>query len=197
MYTAEAVHPFLSNDPLARSPTRDAFEFDSQTECSKDTKCPNTSEPLKKSQKIPNDGIVHSDTANSTTNDQSSDANISQDTTKATWNSENRSRSELSPEVLFKAASTAPAPNGTHGPCENGVSHHKDAAQVSAKLQSVTTEWMSGATKLKHYLNETDELIVCPGVHDGFSARIAMSVGFDGLYMVCKPPLPKTGGDAE
>ncbi|KAK1641058.1 Pyruvate/Phosphoenolpyruvate kinase-like domain-containing protein [Colletotrichum phormii] len=39
------------------------------------------------------------------------------------------------------------------------------------------------ATKLRQRLNETDDLILLPGVYDGFSARIALEVGFDGLYM--------------
>lgn len=43
---------------------------------------------------------------------------------------------------------------------------------------------ISGSTKLQRLLKETDELIVCPGVYDGFSARIALSVGFSALYMV-------------
>lgn len=43
---------------------------------------------------------------------------------------------------------------------------------------------MSSATRLKRRLLETDEMIVCPGVYDGFSARIALSVGFSALYMV-------------
>ena len=42
----------------------------------------------------------------------------------------------------------------------------------------------SGATKLKKMIAETDELIVCPGVYDGLSARIALRVGFSALYMV-------------
>ena len=29
-------------------------------------------------------------------------------------------------------------------------------------------------------------IVVCPGVYDGFSARIALDVGFDCLYMVCR-----------
>lgn len=33
-------------------------------------------------------------------------------------------------------------------------------------------------------IDETDELIVCPGVYDGLSARIAIRVGFSALYMV-------------
>lgn len=41
-----------------------------------------------------------------------------------------------------------------------------------------------GSTKLQRLLKGTNDLIVCPGVYDGFSARIAMSVGFQCLYMV-------------
>ena len=40
------------------------------------------------------------------------------------------------------------------------------------------------ASKLRRMLKDTKELIVCPGVYDGLSARIAMQVGFKGLYMV-------------
>lgn len=40
------------------------------------------------------------------------------------------------------------------------------------------------STRLQRYLKETDELIVCPGVYDGFSARIAISVGYKAMYMV-------------
>lgn len=46
---------------------------------------------------------------------------------------------------------------------------------------------MSAATRLLRRIKETDELIVCPGVYDGFSARIALSVGFSALYMVIYP----------
>lgn len=42
----------------------------------------------------------------------------------------------------------------------------------------------SGATKLRKMIFETKELIVCPGVFDGLSARTALEVGFDALYMV-------------
>lgn len=40
------------------------------------------------------------------------------------------------------------------------------------------------ASKLRRMLKDTKDLIVCPGVYDGLSARIAMQVGFKGLYMV-------------
>ncbi|KUI53806.1 2,3-dimethylmalate lyase [Cytospora mali] len=41
----------------------------------------------------------------------------------------------------------------------------------------------SGAKKLRHLIENTDELIVCPGVYDGLSARTAMELDFKCLYM--------------
>lgn len=50
------------------------------------------------------------------------------------------------------------------------------------------------ATRLRGLLAEK-EIVLAPGVYDGFSARIALEVGFDCLYMVWQPnlysPLPK------
>lgn len=43
---------------------------------------------------------------------------------------------------------------------------------------------LSGATKLRRMIFETEQLIVCPGVYDGLSARTALEVGFQALYMV-------------
>lgn len=43
---------------------------------------------------------------------------------------------------------------------------------------------VSAATTLRRKLEDPDSFIVAPGVYDGFSARIALSVGFDALYMV-------------
>ena len=40
------------------------------------------------------------------------------------------------------------------------------------------------ATKLRRTVEDPNGFIMCPGVYDGFSARIAISVGFGGLYMV-------------
>lgn len=45
---------------------------------------------------------------------------------------------------------------------------------------------LSAATRLRRQITDTKNLIVCPGVYDGFSARIAMSVGFDAMYMVSR-----------
>lgn len=42
------------------------------------------------------------------------------------------------------------------------------------------------ATKLRRAL-AGDDIIVAPGVYDGFSARIALETGFDTIYMVLSP----------
>jgi hypothetical protein len=42
----------------------------------------------------------------------------------------------------------------------------------------------SGAKKLRKMLFETEELIICPGVYDGLSARTAIELGFNAMYMV-------------
>ncbi|KAJ9664750.1 hypothetical protein H2198_000096 [Neophaeococcomyces mojaviensis] len=39
------------------------------------------------------------------------------------------------------------------------------------------------ATKLRNMVESSEGVIVAPGVYDGFSARIALEVGFDCLYM--------------
>lgn len=42
---------------------------------------------------------------------------------------------------------------------------------------------MHAATRLRQLLSGK-EIIIAPGVYDGFSARIALGEGFDCLYMV-------------
>ncbi|XXG96946.1 hypothetical protein Hte_003237 [Hypoxylon texense] len=39
------------------------------------------------------------------------------------------------------------------------------------------------AVRLRQMLAEPDKIIVCPGVNNGLTARAALSVGFDALYM--------------
>jgi hypothetical protein len=51
-------------------------------------------------------------------------------------------------------------------------------------VASSTNEPMSGAKKLRKMLFGTSELIVCPGVYDGLSARTAIELGFNAMYMV-------------
>lgn len=49
---------------------------------------------------------------------------------------------------------------------------------------SSTMSFNTAANKLRQAIEHGTDIIVAPGVHDGFSARIAQSVGFDCLYMV-------------
>jgi len=39
------------------------------------------------------------------------------------------------------------------------------------------------STRLQNMIRDSDHLIVCPGVYDGLSARTALEVGFEALYM--------------
>jgi 2-methylisocitrate lyase-like PEP mutase family enzyme len=56
--------------------------------------------------------------------------------------------------------------------------------QQTSGTNGHTPKNVHAATKLRGMLNSTDDIIVAPGVYDGFSARIATEVGFDCLYMV-------------
>ena len=60
---------------------------------------------------------------------------------------------------------------------------HRDSGYMSSTNGIFDDIW-SPASKLKRRLEDTRDLIVCPGVYDGFSARIALSVGFEAMYMV-------------
>lgn len=67
--------------------------------------------------------------------------------------------------------------------------------QLNAVVAGVL-EPASGAKKLRKMLLETNELIVCPGVYDGLSARTAMELGFSAMYMV-RDEYSNTGYPAE
>jgi hypothetical protein len=43
---------------------------------------------------------------------------------------------------------------------------------------------MTAVQKLRHMLADQEKLIVCPGIYDGYTARIALSEGAECLYMV-------------
>lgn len=42
------------------------------------------------------------------------------------------------------------------------------------------------ASKLREMLAVGKDIVVCPGVYDGFTARLALNAGFKILYMVQK-----------
>jgi 2-methylisocitrate lyase-like PEP mutase family enzyme len=46
---------------------------------------------------------------------------------------------------------------------------------------------MQAATKLRRIIEDPNGFVFAPGVYDGFSARTALEVGFDCLYMVSSP----------
>jgi len=73
-----------------------------------------------------------------------------------------------------------------------GVDDRQDLAAITTTLAGIPemNEFLSPATRLRRQLERTDDLIVCPGVYDGFSARIAISVGFDAMYMVRRNVFP-------
>jgi 2-methylisocitrate lyase-like PEP mutase family enzyme len=43
---------------------------------------------------------------------------------------------------------------------------------------------MAAAARLRAFLAEKDKIVVCPGIYDGFTARISIEAGFECLYMV-------------
>lgn len=47
---------------------------------------------------------------------------------------------------------------------------------------------LPASTRLRNMINHSDKIIVAPGVYDGLSARVALSVGFDAMYMACHCP---------
>ena len=49
-----------------------------------------------------------------------------------------------------------------------------------------STSNMTAVQKLRSMLADPDKFIACPGVYDGFTARIALQEGVDCLYMVSR-----------
>ena len=41
-----------------------------------------------------------------------------------------------------------------------------------------------GAKRLREMLNDPSKIVVCPGVYDGLTARLALAAGAECLYMV-------------
>ncbi len=50
---------------------------------------------------------------------------------------------------------------------------------------------MASVKQLRALLADTNKIIVCPGVYDGLTARIALNAGYDCLYMVTQTPILK------
>ena len=82
----------------------------------------------------------------------------------------------MTPDAVKESCNGIHIQSHINGQQENPVS----APGIAGPFDDI---W-SPATRLKRRLQKTKDLIVCPGVYDGFSARIALSVGFDTMYMV-------------
>jgi hypothetical protein len=91
-------------------------------------------------------------------------------------------------ELAVKEVSSATEPAAAAPPASLAVKE-VPAAQSNKWLSlgqiiPSVQEPMSGAKKLRKMIFETNELIICPGVYDGLSARTAIEVGFNAMYMV-------------
>ncbi|KIX92537.1 uncharacterized protein Z520_11713 [Fonsecaea multimorphosa CBS 102226] len=54
-----------------------------------------------------------------------------------------------------------------------------EALFPKSKIQAAS----GGVTRLRQLLTDESHIVVCPGVYDGFTARIALAAGFECLYM--------------
>lgn len=88
----------------------------------------------------------------------------------------------------FNAACVIP-PN-TQAIDTAAIANHDDTETNGTPVTPKSEAFLSGATRLKKMVQESPDMIVCPGVYDGFSARIALSVGFSAMYMVCLLEVP-------
>lgn len=52
------------------------------------------------------------------------------------------------------------------------------------KMGSISAPTKNAASKLRDMIESPGSIILGPGVYDGFSARIALGVGFNVIYMV-------------
>lgn len=58
--------------------------------------------------------------------------------------------------------------------------YHHPSESPSIKMMN---EHVPASTRLRQLIKTSSQIIVCPGVYDGLSARIALKVGFDAMYM--------------
>ena len=94
------------------------------------------------------------------------------------------------PVVNMLSNSAAVIPPNTQPIDTTAIATHDDTETNGAAASPTSQTGSSGATRLKRMVQEPGNMIVCPGVYDGFSARIALSVGCDAMYMVCRLPDP-------
>ncbi|KAL8698949.1 MAG: hypothetical protein Q9224_001620, partial [Gallowayella concinna] len=86
----------------------------------------------------------------------------------------------VAPPKNSSESSTLVESDSKHGTNPATTNGYQD---TMSKSTTALTPSLSPATRLKHKLQHNKDLIVCPGVYDGLSARIAQTVGFETMYM--------------
>jgi methylisocitrate lyase len=65
----------------------------------------------------------------------------------------------------------------------NKIEEIESTSQVQIRAPVTLNPFAPASTRLRHMIKNLDHILVCPGVYDGLSARIAISTGFEGMYM--------------
>lgn len=88
---------------------------------------------------------------------------------------------EIHHNLILEANSKEP----TVGNCSNDDHPINYTSMVMAEADNdiLPAAILPGSTRLRKLITNHGKIIVCPGVYDGLSARIALSLGFEGLYM--------------
>lgn len=73
------------------------------------------------------------------------------------------------------------------GPVTNG--HDDQTNNVDGSKKEIKQHWRPAASVLRDMLADKSQTIICPGVYDGLTTRIALKAGFQCLYMVSVPDL--------
>jgi methylisocitrate lyase len=63
------------------------------------------------------------------------------------------------------------------------VEEISSTSQVQIRAPATLDPFAPASTRLRHMIKNLDHILVCPGVYDGLSARIAIATGFEGMYM--------------
>ncbi|KAL8722499.1 MAG: hypothetical protein Q9181_007479 [Wetmoreana brouardii] len=192
MAAVEGPTTYLSNNPL-EAYTSNAVDYNHYAGSTELMKLPLTNGHSEKAQTL-EDGYVNKDKTDSVTTDQPEEPKTLHDESPNTRGMEQALQIRAS--QIVAASTDAGDPPTIRHPTTTAkqvisakqflVGSHDAVSHLRSpvpKIMNLAPTVLPGATKLKRRLEETNELIVCPGVHDGFSARIAMSVGFDALYM--------------
>lgn len=89
---------------------------------------------------------------------------------------------EMQPTIVEAKASIIPASQALDLN-STPVEEVKSTSEIQIRAPSSYDADAPASTRLRHMIKNLDHILVCPGVYDGLSARIALSIGFEGMYM--------------